>query len=38
VIKNPPDNAGDSVDAGSTPGSGRFPGGGIGNTLQHSDL
>ena len=35
VVKNPPDNAGDS---GSIPGSGRSPGGGNGNPLQYSDL
>ena len=33
VVKNPPENAGD---AGSTPGSGRFPGEEIGNPLQYS--
>ena len=33
VVKNPPANAGD---AGSVPGSGRFPGGGNGNPLQYS--
>ena len=26
VVKNPPTNAGDTVDAGSIPGSGRSPG------------
>ena len=31
VIKNPPVNAGDIRDMGSTPGSGRSPGGGHGN-------
>ena len=35
MIKNPPANAGD---AGSVPGSGRFPGGGNGNPLQYSCL
>ena len=35
VVKNPPANAGDS---GTIPGSGRFPGGGHGNPLQHSCL
>ena len=29
VVKNPPANAGDIRDAGSIPGSGRSPGGGI---------
>ena len=33
VVKNPPANAGD---AGSVPGSGRFPGGGNGNPLQYT--
>ena len=33
VVKNSPANAGD---AGSVPGSGRFPGGGNGNPLQYS--
>ena len=37
VVKNPPANAGDG-DVGSIPGSGRFPGGGNGNTLQYSCL
>ena len=35
VIKNPPANAGYSVDMGSISGSGRFPGGGHGNPLQY---
>ena len=35
VVKNPPANAGD---ARSVPGSGRFPGGGHGNSLQYSCL
>jgi len=35
VVKNPPDNAGDT---GSIPGSGRFPGRGNGNPLQYSCL
>ena len=35
VVKNPPANAGDP---GSIPGSGRFPGEGHGNPLQHSCL
>ena len=38
MIKNPPANAGDVRDMGSIPGSGRSPGGGDGNTLQHSCL
>ena len=31
-------NEGDTGDAGSIPGSGRFPGGGYGNPLQYSCL
>ena len=38
MVKNPPANAGDVRDAGSIPGSGRSPGGGHGNPLQHSCL
>ena len=38
MVKNPPDNAGDSRDAGSLPGSGRSPGVGNGNPLQYSCL
>ena len=38
VIKNPPANAGDTRDTGSIPGSGRSPGGGLGNPLQYSCL
>ena len=38
LIKNLPANAGDVRDAGSTPGSGRSPGEGHGNPLQHSCL
>ena len=34
VVKNPPANAGEIRDEGSTPGSGRSPGGGHGNSLQ----
>ena len=34
VVKNPPDNAGDAKNSGSTPGSGRSHGGGNGNPLQ----
>ena len=36
MVKNPPANAGDTRDASSIPGSGRFPGGGHGNPLQYS--
>ena len=38
VVKNPPVNAGNARDAGSTSGSGRSPGGGNGNPLQSSCL
>ena len=38
VLKNLPANAGDSRYAGSIPGSGRYPGGGHGNSLQYSYL
>ena len=38
VIKNQPANAEDIRDAGSTPGLGRFPGGGHGNQLQYFSL
>ena len=38
VVKNPPTNAGDARDAGSIPGSGRYPGEGNGNPLQCSCL
>ena len=38
VVKNPPANAGDVIDVGSIPGSGRSPGGGHGNALQYSCL
>ena len=38
LVKNPPANAGDTGDVGSVPGSGRFPRGGNGNTLQCSHL
>ena len=31
MVKNPPANAGDTRDTGSTPGSGRSPGEGHGN-------
>ena len=36
IVKNPLDNAGDTRDAGSIPGSGRPPGGGHGTLLQCS--
>ena len=36
MVKSLPTNAGDSRDAGLTPGSGRYPGVGNGNTLQYS--
>ena len=35
VVKNSPANAGDAVDVGLIPGSGRSPGGGNGNRLQY---
>ena len=38
VVKNPPANTGDARGEGSIPGSGRSPGGGDGNPLQHSYL
>ena len=38
VVKNLPANAGDTGDVGLIPGSGRSPGGGQGNPLQHSCL
>ena len=38
VVKNPPANAGAAGDAGSIPGSGRFPGGEHDNPLQYSCL
>ena len=38
IVKNLPDNAGDSRDIGLHPGSGRFPGGGNGNSLLYSCL
>ena len=38
MVKNPPANAGDVRDASSTPGLGRFPGGGHGNPIQNSCL
>ena len=36
VVKNSPSNAGGAGDTGSSPGSGKFPGGGNGNPLQYS--
>ena len=38
MVKNPPDNAGDSRDVGLIPGLGRSPGVGNGNPLQYSCL
>ena len=38
AVKNQPASAGDAGDTGSTPGSGRSPGGGNGNPLQYSGL
>ena len=38
MVKKPPATAGDIRDLGSTPGSGRSPGGGHGNPLQYSCL
>ena len=38
VVKNPPANAGDIIDMGSIPGSGRSPGGGHSNPFQYSYL
>ena len=38
VVKIPPVNAGDQRDGGSSPGSGRSPGGGHGIPLQYSCL
>jgi len=38
VVKNPPANAGDIIDMGSIPGSGRSPGGGNSNPFQYSYL
>ena len=38
VVKNPPDDAGDMRDVGLIPQSGRSPGEGNGNSLQHSCL
>ena len=33
VVKNPPANEGDIIDAGSIPGLGKYPGGGHSNSL-----
>ena len=38
MVKNLPSNAGDARDDGSISGSGRSPGGGLGNPLQYSCL
>ena len=38
MVKNPPANAGDIKDTGLSPGSGRSPGGGNGNSLLYSCL
>ena len=38
VVKNPPANVVDARDVRSIPGSGRSPGGGNGNPLQHACL
>ena len=38
MVKNPPANAGDAIDVGSIPGSGRSPEEGSGNPLQYSCL
>ena len=38
MVKNPPADAGDTRDVGSIPGSGRSPGEGHDNPLQHSCL
>ena len=38
MVKNLPDNIGDTRDAGSIPGSGRSPGEGNGNLLRYSFL
>ena len=38
MVKNPPADAGATEDSGLIPGSGRFPGEGIGNPLQYSCL
>ena len=38
MVKNLPASSGDRRNTGSVPGSGRFPGGGNGNSLQYSCL
>ena len=38
MVKESPAEAGDAIDTGSTPGSGRYPGGGNANQLQYSCL
>ena len=38
MVKNPPANAGDTIDMGLIPRSGRSPGGRYGNPLQYSCL
>ena len=38
MVKNPPAHAGDAIDVGSIPGSGRSPEEGSGNPLQYSCL
>ena len=38
VVNNPPANAGDIRDTGLIPGSGKYPGGGIGSPRQYSCL
>ena len=38
MVKNPPANAGDARDGGLSPGLGRSPGGGNGNSLQYFSL
>ena len=38
AVKNPPAKAGEARDSGLIPGSGKSPGGGIGNPLQYSCL
>ena len=35
VVRNPPANAGEAGDVSLIPGSGRFPGGGNGNSVQY---
>ena len=38
LVKNPPDNEGDTREAGLIPGSGKYPGEENGNPLQYSGL